>query len=73
MVLRDKEVVTINQSHIGGYIMTREISINTLKEMNVSTFSKKDNSVRGCTTVSKNEIQIGDEVVIDNYFTLVIA
>lgn len=53
--------------------MTKEISINTLKEMNVSTFSKKDNSVRGYATVSKNEIKIGDKVVIDNYFTLVVA
>ncbi len=38
----------------------------------VSTFSRKDNSPRGCETVSANEIQIGDKIVIDNYFTTVV-
>ena len=37
----------------------------------ITTFSKKDNSPRGCKTVAATEIQIGDKVVIDNYFTLV--
>ena len=37
----------------------------------ISTFSKKDNSPRGCKTVSASEIKVGDEIVIDNYFTLV--
>ena len=49
----------------------REISIEELKKSNVSTWSKKDNSPRGCKTVLIDEIQVGDEVVIDNYFTLV--
>lgn len=38
----------------------------------VTTFSKKDNSPRGCKTVSASEIKVGDEIVIDNYFTLVV-
>ena len=52
--------------------MERTIKISELKETNVSTWSVKDNSVRGCTTKSTNEVKPGDKVVIDNYFTLVI-
>ena len=37
----------------------------------ITTFSKKDDSPRGCKTVAATEIQIGDKVVIDNYFTLI--
>ena len=51
--------------------MKRTISIKEVKEKGVSTFSKKDDSPRGCKTVSANEIKVGDEIVIDNYFTLV--
>ena len=50
----------------------REISIKELREMNVSTWSKKDNSPRGCKTVSINEIEIGDMVLVNNYFALVV-
>ena len=49
----------------------REISINELRKMNVSQWSIKDDSPRGCKTVSIHEIQIGDKILIDNYFTLV--
>lgn len=38
----------------------------------VSTFSRKDNSPRGCSTVSASEVKIGDEIVIDNYFTTIV-
>lgn len=38
----------------------------------ITTFSKKDDSPRGCKTVSVNEIKIGDKVVINNYFTTII-
>lgn len=38
----------------------------------VTTFSRKDNSPRGCKTVPASEIKVGDEIVIDNYFTLVV-
>ena len=52
--------------------MTREISIKELRESNVGTYSKKDNSARGCSTVCASKIKVGDKVVIDNYFTLVV-
>lgn len=44
-----------------------------ISELTCSTYSKKDNSPRGCITVSSCDINIGDYVVIDNYFTLVVA
>lgn len=50
----------------------RTITIGEIMENPCNTFSKKDNSVRGCSTVSKSELQIGDKVVIDNYFTEII-
>ena len=40
--------------------------------MNVSCFSVEDSSVRGCHTVSINDIKIYDMVLLDNYFTLVV-
>jgi hypothetical protein len=50
----------------------RTITMKEIKEMNCSTFSKKDNSPRGIATIYKNELQIGDKVVIENYFTEII-
>lgn len=38
----------------------------------VTTFSRKDDSPRGCETVSASEIKVGDKIIIDNYFTTVI-
>lgn len=38
----------------------------------VTTFMRKDNSPRGCDCVSASQIKVGDQVVIDNYFTTVI-
>ncbi len=49
----------------------KKIALKELKEMQVYSWSVKDNSPRGCTTKSINDIKIGDKVVIDNYFTLV--
>lgn len=52
-----------------------EITIAKVKEMSdkgISTFSRKDNSVRGVETVSADAIKIGDKIVIDNYFHTVI-
>lgn len=52
------------------------ITINEVKAMyekGISTFSLKDDSPRGCKTVSGDEIKIGDKIVIDNYFHEVIA
>ena len=51
------------------------ITIAEVKELmnkGVTTFSRKDNSPRGCATVPADEINVGDEIVIDNYFTLVV-
>lgn len=46
--------------------------IQNLINNGVSTFSREDNSPRGCETVSASEIKVGDTVVIDNYFTTVV-
>lgn len=48
--------------------MQEKISI---KDLDCSTYSVKDNSPRGCKTVTRKEIKVGDEIVIDGYFTLV--
>lgn len=37
----------------------------------IMTFSKKDDSPRGCRVVSAGDIKVGDEIIINNYFTLV--
>lgn len=53
-----------------------EITLKEVKAMienGISTFSKKDNSPRGIKTVSGNQIEIGDKIVIDNYFHTVVA
>ena len=54
---------------------TREITISDLLNMaenGISTFSVKDNSPRGCKTVPASMVKVGDKVVIDNYFNLVV-
>ena len=56
--------------------VTRTITMKEIQDMinqGISTFSVKDNSPRGCKTVMGSEIKVGDKVVIDNYFTTVIA
>lgn len=55
--------------------MKRTITMNEVKELinkGITTFSKKDNSPRGCKTVNASAVKPGDMIVIDNYFTLVI-
>ena len=52
--------------------MTLTITLSELISMGISTWSVKDDSVRGCSTKYTSEVKIGDKVVIDNYFTLVI-
>lgn len=52
--------------------MARTITMGELKNAETNTWSVKDDSVRGCTTKYIDEVRIGDKVVIDNYFTLVI-
>jgi len=46
--------------------------VNNLIKKGVTTFSRKDDSPRGCRVVSASEIKIGDKIVIDNYFTQVV-
>jgi hypothetical protein len=52
---------------------TRTITMEDLKSMNINTWSVKDDSPRGIHTAYTSEVKTGDNVVIDNYFTLVIA
>jgi len=52
-------------------MMKYEITMEEVQKKDCSTFMKKDNSVRGCSCVLKSELKIGDEIVIDNYFTLI--
>ena len=41
----------------------------TLSQLDLTiTYSVKDNSPRGCHTVPGSFLQIGDKIVIDNYF-----
>lgn len=74
----------INKSNRATTTQTNERQVHnmskhtiTMKEIQnminngITTFSKKDDSPRGCKTVAATEIQIGDKVVIDNYFTLI--
>jgi len=44
-----------------------------ISDLTASTYSVKDDSPRGCRTANRNEVKEGDYVVIDNYFTLVVA
>mgnify|MGYP007094692840 CR=1 FL=1 len=46
--------------------------VNELVKNGVTSFSKKDNSPRGCKTVSASELKVGDKIVINNYFTLIV-
>lgn len=47
--------------------------IETMAKEGISTFDRKDNSTRGREIVDASEIKVGDKVLIDNYFTTVIA
>jgi hypothetical protein len=55
-----------------GPKMTRTITISELKATGIESWSVKDNSVRGIATKYTSEVNVGDKVVIDNYFTLII-
>lgn len=55
--------------------MTHTITMKEIQDKinnGVSTFTVKANTPRGCETVAASTIKVGDKVVIDNYFTLVI-
>lgn len=54
----------------------RTITMSEIEAMikeGISTFDRKDNSVRGREIVAASKIKPGDKVLIDNYFTTVIA
>jgi hypothetical protein len=53
--------------------MARTITISDLRKTGVESWSVKDNSVRGCTTKSTSDVHVGDKVVINDYFTEIIA
>jgi hypothetical protein len=48
------------------------IAINDIQNGKKTAYTVKDSSVRGCTTKSAQDVQIGDEVVINNYFVKVV-
>lgn len=50
--------------------MKDTITMNEIRA--TSTWSVKDNSPRGCKTVSNSEVKPGDKVVYNNRFTIVI-
>lgn len=51
----------------------RTITMKEIKEMECESFAKKDNSVRGICTVYKTELNVGDKIVLNNYFVQIIA
>lgn len=51
----------------------RTIILAELFQKDTKTWSVKDDSVRGCKTMSIDDIKIGDKVVINNYFTEIIS
>ena len=46
------------------------ISIKEIEE-SLCSWNRKNDSPRGCETVSCTQIKVGDKVVVNNYFTLV--
>lgn len=50
----------------------RTITISELKQSKSNTWGVKDNHPRGYVTKCTDDIRVGDKVIIDNYFTLVI-
>lgn len=51
-----------------------EESLDEIKisELTADTYSVKDDSVRGFETKSREQVKVGDEVIIDNHFTKVV-
>ena len=73
----NKKCIELNATNNERMVNNMKHTI-TMKEIQnmikngVSTFMKKDNSPRGCKCVDASQIKIGDEFVINNYFTMVI-
>lgn len=53
-------------------VKNNTITIRDLKETGIRTWSKKDDSPRGCETVYINDLSVGDKVVIDNHFVEIV-
>ena len=53
-------------------ISTRTIKMSEVINSGISNWSLKDNSPRGIKTVYTGELKIGDMIVWDNYFTMII-
>lgn len=43
-----------------------------VKEIPAGTFSRKDDSVRGFSTVTASELRVGDKIVLSNHFTEIV-
>lgn len=56
----------------GGNDMKYEITMKEVQEKNCNTFMRKDDSPRGFDCVMKSQLKVGDEIIIDNYFTLIV-
>lgn len=52
--------------------MTHTITMKEIQQMNCDTFSRKDDSPRSIETVFKDDLSVGDEVIINNHFTVII-
>lgn len=52
--------------------MSHVITMDNVRQLNVLSFSKKDNSPRGYQTVGIEELQLGDKIIIGNYFTTIV-
>lgn len=52
--------------------MKDTITLAEIKEKNCNTFMRKDNSPRGFDCVMKSQLKVGDEIIINNYFTLIV-
>ena len=57
------------KTYLEGRYHTMTKHTITLSALDLSiTYSVKDNSPRGCHTVHGEQLQVGDKIVIDNYF-----
>ena len=52
--------------------MSHVITMDNVRQLNVFTFSKKDNSPRGYQTVGIEVSELGDKIIIGNYFTTIV-
>lgn len=50
----------------------KTIKIDELKNMGIDTMSVKNNSIRGITTKYIGDVKVGDKVVLNNHFVMII-